>query len=39
VGPPALDSLIEDVFAQPTAALREQLDDLKRIRARPGTDG
>ncbi len=34
VGPPPLDSLIEDVFAEPTAALREQLEDLKRIRAK-----
>jgi pyruvate dehydrogenase E1 component alpha subunit len=34
VGPPSLDSLIEDVFAEPTAALREQLADLKRIRAK-----
>jgi hypothetical protein len=34
VGPPPLDSLIEDVFAEPTAALREQLADLKRIRAK-----
>jgi pyruvate dehydrogenase E1 component alpha subunit len=34
VGPPPLDSLIEDVFAEPTAALREQLADLKRIRGK-----
>lgn len=34
VGPPALDTLIDDVFAQPTTALKEQLADLKRIRAR-----
>jgi TPP-dependent pyruvate/acetoin dehydrogenase alpha subunit len=38
VVPPPLDSLIEDVFAQPTAALREQLDDLKRIRAKRRPD-
>jgi pyruvate dehydrogenase E1 component alpha subunit len=35
VGPPPLESLIEDVFAEPTAALREQLADLLRIRAKP----
>jgi len=34
VGPPALETLIEDVFAQPTAALKEQLADLQRIRRR-----
>jgi pyruvate dehydrogenase E1 component subunit alpha len=34
VGPPALDTLIEDVFAEPTAALREQLAELKRIRGK-----
>ena len=34
VGPPALETLIEDVFAEPTAALREQLADLQRIRAK-----
>ena len=34
VGPPPLRSLIEDVFAQPTAALREQLEELERIRAK-----
>jgi pyruvate dehydrogenase E1 component alpha subunit len=34
VGPPPLESLIEDVFAEPTAALREQLADLVRIRAK-----
>jgi pyruvate dehydrogenase E1 component alpha subunit/2-oxoisovalerate dehydrogenase E1 component alpha subunit len=34
VGPPPIDSLIEDVFAEPTAALREQLADLKRVRAK-----
>jgi TPP-dependent pyruvate/acetoin dehydrogenase alpha subunit len=38
VGPPPLDSIIEDVFAEPTAALREQLDDLKRIRAKRRPD-
>jgi pyruvate dehydrogenase E1 component alpha subunit/2-oxoisovalerate dehydrogenase E1 component alpha subunit len=32
-GVPPLESLIEDVFAEPTAALREQLADLLRIRA------
>jgi TPP-dependent pyruvate/acetoin dehydrogenase alpha subunit len=30
--PPSIDTLIEDVFAEPTAALREQLADLKRVR-------
>jgi len=30
--PPPLETLIEDVFAEPTAALREQLADLKRVR-------
>lgn len=30
--PPPLRSLIEDVFAQPTAALEEQLADLERVR-------
>ena len=34
VGPPPLESLIEDVFAEPTAALREQLADLQRIRGK-----
>jgi TPP-dependent pyruvate/acetoin dehydrogenase alpha subunit len=34
VGPPALATLIEDVFAEPTAALREQLAELQRIRAK-----
>jgi pyruvate dehydrogenase E1 component alpha subunit len=34
VGPPSIDSMITDVFAEPTAALREQLADLKRIRAK-----
>jgi pyruvate dehydrogenase E1 component alpha subunit len=34
VGPPPLGSLIDDVFAEPTAALREQLADLERIRAK-----
>ncbi len=32
VGPPPVESLIEDVFAEPTTALREQLADLQRIR-------
>ena len=34
VGPPPIESLIEDVFAEPTTALREQLADLKRIRGK-----
>ena len=34
VGPPALATLIEDVFAEPTAALREQLADLERVRGK-----
>jgi pyruvate dehydrogenase E1 component alpha subunit/2-oxoisovalerate dehydrogenase E1 component alpha subunit len=34
VGPPPIESLIEDVFAEPTTALREQLADLLRIRAK-----
>jgi TPP-dependent pyruvate/acetoin dehydrogenase alpha subunit len=34
VGPPSLDSMIEDVFSEPTAALREQLADLKRVRGK-----
>jgi pyruvate dehydrogenase E1 component alpha subunit/2-oxoisovalerate dehydrogenase E1 component alpha subunit len=34
VGPPPVESLIEDVFAEPTTALREQLADLQRIRAK-----
>jgi pyruvate dehydrogenase E1 component alpha subunit len=34
VGPPALATLIEDVFAEPTAALREQLAELQRVRAK-----
>jgi hypothetical protein len=29
-----VESLIEDVFAEPTTALREQLADLQRIRAK-----
>jgi pyruvate dehydrogenase E1 component alpha subunit/2-oxoisovalerate dehydrogenase E1 component alpha subunit len=33
-GPPALRSLIEDVYARPTALLEEQLADLERVRAR-----
>jgi pyruvate dehydrogenase E1 component alpha subunit len=33
-GPPPLRSLIEDVFAQPTAALEEQLAEAERARAR-----
>jgi pyruvate dehydrogenase E1 component alpha subunit len=33
---PPLSSLIEDVFAEPTAGLREQLADLERVRARRG---
>jgi TPP-dependent pyruvate/acetoin dehydrogenase alpha subunit len=34
VGPPPVESLIEDVFAEPTTALREQLAELLRIRAK-----
>ena len=34
VGPPPVETLIEDVFAEPTTALREQLADLQRIRAK-----
>jgi hypothetical protein len=34
VGPPPIESLIEDVFAVPTTALREQLADLLRIRGK-----
>ena len=34
VGPPPIESLIEDVFAEPTTALREQLADLQRIRGK-----
>ncbi len=34
--PPPLRSLIEDVYAQPTAALEEQLADLERVRAKRG---
>lgn len=30
VGPPALDTLIEDVFEEPTLLLREQLDQYRR---------
>ncbi|HEV3030700.1 MAG TPA: thiamine pyrophosphate-dependent enzyme [Polyangia bacterium] len=33
VGPPPLRSLIENVFAQPPAALEEQLAELERVRA------
>ena len=33
IGPPPLRSLIENVFAQPPAALEEQLADLERVRA------
>jgi pyruvate dehydrogenase E1 component alpha subunit len=32
VGPPARDTLITDVFAEPTRALQEQLAELSRIR-------
>jgi len=35
--PPPLSSLIEDVFAQPTPALREQLADVERVRAKRET--
>jgi TPP-dependent pyruvate/acetoin dehydrogenase alpha subunit len=35
--PPPLRSLIEDVFAQPTAALEEQLADLERVRGKSAT--
>jgi pyruvate dehydrogenase E1 component alpha subunit/2-oxoisovalerate dehydrogenase E1 component alpha subunit len=35
--PPPLRSLIEDVFARPTAALEEQLADLERVRGKSGT--
>ena len=35
--PPPLRSLIEDVFAQPTAALEEQLADLERVRGKTAT--
>jgi 2-oxoisovalerate dehydrogenase E1 component alpha subunit len=31
VGTPKLESIIEDVFAQPTAALREQLAELQQL--------
>jgi pyruvate dehydrogenase E1 component alpha subunit len=34
VAPPALRTLIEDVYARPPAALEEQLADLERVRAR-----
>lgn len=34
VGPPPIESLIEDVFATPTTALREQLAELQRIRGK-----
>jgi pyruvate dehydrogenase E1 component subunit alpha len=34
VGPPPIESLIEDVFAVPTTALREQLAELQRIRGK-----
>jgi pyruvate dehydrogenase E1 component alpha subunit/2-oxoisovalerate dehydrogenase E1 component alpha subunit len=37
--PPPLRSLIEDVFARPTAALEEQLADLERVRAKRDRDG
>jgi pyruvate dehydrogenase E1 component alpha subunit/2-oxoisovalerate dehydrogenase E1 component alpha subunit len=33
IGPPPLRSLIENVFAQPPAALEEQLAELERVRA------
>ncbi len=33
VPPPAIETMIEDVFAAPTRALSEQLDDLRRVRA------
>ena len=33
--PPALRTLIEDVFAEPTPVLREQLAELERVRAQP----
>ena len=36
VGPPLLSSLVEDVFAEPTWNLREQLADLERVRSRKG---
>jgi pyruvate dehydrogenase E1 component alpha subunit len=35
--PPPLSSLIEDVFAEPTPGLREQLADLERVRAKRET--
>ena len=35
--PPPLASLIQDVYAEPTPALREQLADLERVRARRET--
>jgi pyruvate dehydrogenase E1 component alpha subunit/2-oxoisovalerate dehydrogenase E1 component alpha subunit len=36
VGPPPQESLIEDVFAEPTWILREQLAELERVRAKSG---
>ena len=33
-GPPALPSMIEDVFTAPTWNLQEQLADLQRVRSR-----
>jgi pyruvate dehydrogenase E1 component alpha subunit len=35
VPPPALRTLIEDVYAKPPVTLEEQLADLERVRARP----
>ncbi len=32
IGPPAIDTLIEDVYEQPTWRLREQLDDYRRYK-------
>jgi pyruvate dehydrogenase E1 component alpha subunit len=34
--PPALATMIEDVFAEPTWNLREQLDELERVRGKTG---
>jgi pyruvate dehydrogenase E1 component alpha subunit/2-oxoisovalerate dehydrogenase E1 component alpha subunit len=36
VGPPPLRSLIENVYAKPSAALEEQLAELERVRAATG---
>jgi pyruvate dehydrogenase E1 component alpha subunit/2-oxoisovalerate dehydrogenase E1 component alpha subunit len=37
--PPALSTMIEDVFARPTAHLREQLEELERVRQKFGRKG